>query len=69
MDDGWSIAETQFRTGANRAHEGPLAQPSGYLHVRGSHEEHPAGAPRDAAPLRRPANVTAEAFPPERAGE
>ncbi|MBN8636730.1 MAG: glycoside hydrolase family 65 protein [Anaerolineae bacterium] len=43
--------------------EGLFTQGSGYLHVRGSLEEHLSDAPQDQSYMRRPANVTAEQFP------
>ena len=58
------ISESAFNPQTALAMEGLLTQGSGYLHVRGSLEEHLAGFPQDVRRLRLPANVTAEKFTP-----
>ena len=63
MADNWSITETAFDPAAARAWEGLFTLGSGYLHVRGSLEEHLAGAPQNVDYVRRPGNTTAERFP------
>ena len=59
----WSIRETEFDPATARAYEGLFTLGSGYLHVRGSLEEHLFDAPQNTDYLRMPANVTAEKFP------
>lgn len=62
--DGWSLVEDgTFDISRAKALEGLMAQGSGYLHVRGSLEEHFSDVPQNVSYLRRPANVTAEKFP------
>ena len=63
----WLLKETEFNLKNAKAYEGLFTQGSGYLHVRGSLEEHLSDCPQNAAPLRRPANVTAESFPETKA--
>ena len=63
MDDSWQIIEKRFLVENARAWEGLLTLGSGYLHIRGSLEEHLADAPQNLNYTRRPANVTAEKFP------
>ncbi|MBL8131725.1 MAG: glycoside hydrolase family 65 protein [Anaerolineae bacterium] len=64
MDESWSLIEPEpFDSAALRGWEGLFTQGSGYLHTRGSLEEHLSGAPQNVTYLRRPANVTAEQFP------
>jgi trehalose/maltose hydrolase-like predicted phosphorylase len=63
MADCWSIAETAFEARTARAYEGLFTLGSGYLHVRGSLEEHLADAPQNVSYTRLPANVTSEKFP------
>jgi len=67
MADTWSMVETAFDPKTNRAYEGLFALGSGYLHVRGSLEEHLADAPQNTEYMRLPANVTAEKFPETKA--
>lgn len=62
MPDPWTIVEDGFDPETSRAYEGLFTQGSGYLHVRGSLEEHLAGAPQNVDYDRRPANTTAERF-------
>jgi kojibiose phosphorylase len=62
MAETWTLAETAFRVSSARAYEGLFTLGSGYLHVRGSLEEHLEGAPQNASPLRTPDSVTAEKF-------
>jgi kojibiose phosphorylase len=62
MDETWTLTETAFRASSARAYEGLFTLGSGYLHVRGSLEEHLEGAPQNAAPVRMPESVTAEKF-------
>ncbi len=52
-----------FRADQARAYEGLFTQGSGYLHARGSLEEHFPDAPQNNDWLRMPGNVTAEKFP------
>lgn len=62
MSDGWSVVESPFRAEHAKAYEGLFTLGSGYLHVRGSLEEHIAGAPQNLLYTRLPANVTSEKF-------
>ncbi|MGE0479183.1 MAG: glycosyl hydrolase family 65 protein [Phycisphaerae bacterium] len=62
--DEWTIVHGGFDVDCFRAAEGLFTLGSGYLHARGSLEEHLAGAPQNAAYTRRPANVTSEPFAP-----
>lgn len=62
QDDCWIIRETQFNPATNRAYEGLFTVSSGFLHLRGSLEEHLLDAPQNLDAIRRPANVTAEHF-------
>jgi len=62
MAETWTLTETAFRASSARAYEGLFTLGSGYLHVRGSLEEHLEGAPQNASPLRTPDSVTAEKF-------
>ena len=57
-----SLIETNFQETTALAYEGLFTQGSGYLHVRGSLEEHLRDAPQNTRYLRAPANVTAEKF-------
>ncbi len=61
--DGWVITEESFDADSNRKVEGLFTIGSGYLHLRGSLEEHFQGAPQNVAYNRMPANVTSEKFP------
>ena len=63
MDTTWSITDTAFSPATARAYEGLFTQGSGYLHARGSIEEHFTDSPQDTTYLRLPGNVTAEKFP------
>ncbi|MBE2183532.1 MAG: glycoside hydrolase family 65 protein [Anaerolineae bacterium] len=63
MSENWSLGEAEFNLEKARANEGLFTLGSGYMHVRGSLEEHLANAPQNLSYMRRPANVTAEAFP------
>ncbi|MBK8020631.1 MAG: glycoside hydrolase family 65 protein [Chloroflexi bacterium] len=64
MDGNWTLIEPEpFSSDALKGWEGLFAQGSGYLHTRGSLEEHLSDAPQNVTYLRRPANVTSEAFP------
>ena len=58
----WSIVEDRFDPAHAKAYEGLFTLGSGYLHVRGSLEEHLAGQPQNVEYDRRPTNVTAEKF-------
>jgi len=62
MSDAWSIVESPFRAETAKAYEGLFTLGSGYLHVRGSLEEHLTGAPQNVSCTRLPANVTSERF-------
>jgi len=61
------IDETAFRAETARAYEGLFTLGSGYLHVRGSLEEHLSDAPQNVEYTRLPANVTTERFPETKA--
>jgi len=64
MDEKWALSEPEnFALSALKGWEGLFTQGSGYLHVRGSLEEHLSDAAQDVTYLRRPANVTSEQFP------
>lgn len=63
MSGSWEYTEDRFDVATAKGQEGLLTLGSGYLHVRGSLEEHLHDAPQDVTYLRRPANVSAEAFP------
>lgn len=58
----WSIVESPFDIATAKAYEGLFTLGSGYLHVRGSLEEHLTDAPQNATYTRVPANVTSETF-------
>lgn len=60
---GWSLNETHFCVEHAQAYETLFTQGSGYLHIRGSLEEHLHDAPQNLTYMRMPANVTAEPFP------
>ncbi len=62
MPDQWTVFETHFDPETARAYEGLFTLGSGYLHVRGSFEEHLFDAPQNLDYTRRPANVTSEKF-------
>ncbi len=62
MPDQWIVLETHFDKETARAYEGLFTLGSGYLHVRGSFEEHLFDAPQNLDYTRRPANVTSEKF-------
>lgn len=62
MNNGWTIAEQAFRIEHLKAYEGLFTLGSGYLHIRGSLEEHISGAPQNVTYTRLPANVTSEKF-------
>lgn len=61
-DPLWTITENRFDPDTALAYEGLFTQGSGYLHIRGSHEEHFTDAPQNATYLRMPGNVTVESF-------
>lgn len=63
MTHAWAITEPEFAAASGKAYEGLFTLGSGYLHVRGSLEEHLADAPQGVEYTRRPANTTAEKFP------
>jgi kojibiose phosphorylase len=48
MSDPWAITETAYAAATGRAYEGLFTLGSGYLHVRGSLEEHLRALPQDA---------------------
>ncbi|MBD3239412.1 MAG: glycoside hydrolase family 65 protein [Chitinivibrionales bacterium] len=58
----WTITEEHFDTQSALAWEGLFTQGSGYLHIRGSIEEHFAGVAQNETYLRMPGNVTVEKF-------
>ncbi|MFZ2654566.1 MAG: glycosyl hydrolase family 65 protein [Victivallales bacterium] len=57
-----ALVETEFDPASALAREGLYTQGSGYLHVRGSLEEHVGDSPQNQRYLRMPGNVTAEKF-------
>lgn len=57
------IERGPFEIARAKGYEGLFTQGSGYLHIRGSFEEGVLSAPQNVTYLRRPANVSAEAFP------
>ncbi|MDH7602044.1 MAG: glycosyl hydrolase family 65 protein [Armatimonadota bacterium] len=63
----WVLTETAFDPKTAKAYEGLFTQGSGYLHVRGSLEEHLTDCPQNIDRLRKPTNVTAERFPETKA--
>lgn len=67
MRESWSIVEQRFDPAAAKAFEGLFTLGSGYLHVRGSLEEHLHDAPQNETYTRLPANVTSEKFRDTRA--
>ncbi len=67
MKQGWLIEERHFNPATAKAFEGLFTQGSGYLHVRGSLEEHLRDAPQNETYTRLPANVTSEKFRETRA--
>jgi trehalose/maltose hydrolase-like predicted phosphorylase len=62
MTDRWCLTESAFSPDTARAYEGLFTLGSGYLHVRGSLEEHLSDAPQNVSFTRLPANVTSEKF-------
>jgi kojibiose phosphorylase len=62
LEEGWRVVETVFDSDNNRKFEGLFTLGSGYLHIRGSLEEHIADALQDVTYTRMPANVTSEEF-------
>jgi len=62
MSDGWSVVESPFRVEHAKAYEGLFTLGTGYLHVRGSLEEHLFDTPQNLSYTRMPANVTSEKF-------
>ncbi len=67
MSDGWKIREASYSAETAKAYEGLFTQGSGYLHVRGSIEEHFSDTPQNVTYTRMPANVTSEKFPETKA--
>lgn len=67
MANTWRIAETGFSAKTAKAYEGLFTQGSGYLHVRGSIEEHFEDTPQNLTFTRMPVNVTSEKFPETKA--
>lgn len=61
--DGWIVSEAAFNIENNRKFEGLFTIGSGYLHLRGSLEEHIDGAPQNCSYMRMPGNTTSERFP------
>lgn len=60
--ESWILNQKGFSRETARAYEGLFTLGNGYLHTRGSLEEHLADAPQDSTYLRMPGNVTAENF-------
>jgi trehalose/maltose hydrolase-like predicted phosphorylase len=64
MDENWLLVQPEpFSIAGLRGWEGLFTQGSGYLHTRGSLEEHFTDVPQNLSYLRRPTNVTSEKFP------
>ncbi|HBG26478.1 MAG: hypothetical protein A2Y10_06200 [Planctomycetes bacterium GWF2_41_51] len=63
MNSEWSLQQTYFSAQEFRASEGLFTQGNGYLHIRGSLEEHLSDCPQNVEYRRKPTNVTAEKFP------
>jgi trehalose/maltose hydrolase-like predicted phosphorylase len=53
MTDTWTIVQNGYHAATARAYEGLFTLGSGYLHVRGSLEEHLAKAPQNVDLLRQ----------------
>ena len=66
-ESGWMIVEEAFDIATAKAFEGLFTLGSGYMHVRGSLEEHLSDAPQNRRYMRRPADVTSETFPDRKA--
>lgn len=62
-----SVVEPVFSVSTAKVFEGLFTQGSGYMHIRGSLEEHLQDAPQNITYHRKPANVTAEEFPAAKA--
>ena len=62
VDAAWSVSESPFRVEHAKAYEGLFTLGSGYLHVRGSLEEHLGDAPQNMTYMRMPTSVTTEQF-------
>ncbi len=62
MTDTWTIVQNGYHAATARAYEGLFTLGSGYLHVRGSLEEHLAETPQNVDLLRQPGNTAAETF-------
>ncbi|MCC6320526.1 MAG: glycoside hydrolase family 65 protein [Phycisphaerales bacterium] len=60
--DAWTVVETRFDPAMAKAYEGLFTLGSGYLHVRGSLEEHLPDQPQNVEYERRAGNVTSEEF-------
>jgi len=60
--DCWDLVQRSFSAEDNRKIEGLFTIGSGYLHIRGSIEEHFHNCPQNIEYMRMPANVTAEEF-------
>src|SRR5690554_381048 len=58
----WSIVEDSFDPASARSYEGLFTLGSGYLHVRGSVEEHFANAPQNMEYIRDPLTGSGEPF-------
>ena len=54
MHEGWLLETRGFDAATNRAWEGLFTQGSGYLHARGSVEEHFSDSPQNATWRRMP---------------
>lgn len=62
--NAWVLTQEEFDINTAQAFEGLFTLGSGYLHTRGSMEEHFADCPQNSTELRKPFNVTAEKFSP-----
>lgn len=62
--DGWTLTQEGFDPATFQAWETLFTLGSGYLHVRGSLEEHLSDAPQNVEFTRTPTNVTSERFRP-----
>ncbi len=65
--NAWQLCENKFTLKTAKAWEGLFTLGSGYLHARGSLEEHFHDDPQETTYLRMPGNVTAEKRRPSKA--
>ena len=62
--NNWKIIQDEFSLETAQAFEGLFTLGSGYMHTRGSFEEHFFGCEQNNRQLRKPTNTTAEKFRP-----